>query len=36
MQYRIGPWMQKLLPTAKVLLPQRLFEKVILKMYGLD
>ncbi len=35
MQYRIGPFMQKMLPAAKALLPQFLYEKIMLKMYGL-
>ena len=36
LQYRIGPRMQIILPWAKQLLPSFLYEKIILKMYGLD
>ncbi len=35
MQYKIGPFDQKLLPLIKTLLPQRWFENLILKLYHL-
>ncbi len=35
MQYKIGPFVQKILPLAKVLLPQRIFENIMLNLYKL-
>lgn len=34
-QYRVGPFVQRIFPTLKALIPQRTMEKIFLKKYGL-
>lgn len=35
-QYRVGPFVQRIFPVIKALLPGRMMEKIFLKKYGLD
>jgi len=33
LRYRVGPWMERLAPLAKALLPGRLFERILIGLY---